>query len=98
MVALQENWIGLIVVVLLVLVLAVWLFRRSRRSQVEIEPARDDGAPPRRNQALIDSAPSVAPSAGEVPPPTPEGLAGIGEAVGAGVAPAPIAAVVHRTD
>ena len=96
--SLQENWAGLIVVVLLVLALALWLFLRSRRARVELERKEEEGAPARRNQALIDAAPAAAPPPSEVPPPTPHGLAGAGEAVAAGVAPAPIAAVVHGSD
>ena len=96
--SLQEHWAGLIVVVLLVLALALWLFLRSRRARVELERKEEEGAPARRNQALIDAAPAAAPPPSEVPPPTPHGLAGAGEAVAAGVAPAPIAAVVHGSD
>jgi predicted flap endonuclease-1-like 5' DNA nuclease len=97
-VQLQENWIGLIVVVLLVLLLAVWLFARSRRTRVEIERKDEDGAPARRNQALIDAPSAAGLPPAEVPPPAPAGLAGVGEAVAAAAAPAPIAAVVHGSD
>lgn len=97
-VQLQENWIGLIVVVLIVLVLALWLFARSRRTRVEIERKEGDSAPAQRNQALIDAPPAAILPPTDVPPPTPAGLAGAGEAVAAAVAPAPVAAVVHGSD
>lgn len=96
--SLQENWLGLILVVLLALALTLWLFLRSRRTRVEIERREDQGAMARRNQALIDAPPAAAPPPVEVPPPTPDGLAGMGEAVAAGVAPAPIAAALHGSD
>lgn len=95
---LQENWIGLIAVVLVVLLLVAWLLARARRTKVEIAPREDDGAPARRNQALIDAPPAAAAPPADVPPPTPQGLAGAGEAVAAAVAPAPIAAVIHGSD
>lgn len=97
-VGLQENWIGLIVVALLAVALVLWLFVRSRRTQVQVERDRDEGTPARRNQALIDAAPAARIPSTDVPPPTPDGLAGLGEVVGAGVAPAPIAAAVHGSD
>ena len=96
--SLQENWAGLIVVVLLVLALALWLFLRSRRARVELERKEEEGAPARRNQALIDAAPAAAPPPSEVPPPTPHGLAGAGATPAATASPAPIAAVVHGSD
>jgi hypothetical protein len=80
---LQENWL-LVVAALLALALAAWwIIVASRRTKVQIERTEDDGAPARRNQALID-APPAAPVDAELPPPTPQGLAGVGEAVAAG--------------
>jgi predicted flap endonuclease-1-like 5' DNA nuclease len=76
--SLLENWIAVAVVVLLALALVAWLLVRSRRTRVELTRPGED-APARRNQALID-APSAA-SFPEIPPPTPEGMAGLGEAV-----------------
>lgn len=84
----QANWIWLVVALLAGLVAAWWIVVASRRTRVEIE--RQDEAPARRNQALIDSAPAAAPPAAEIPPPTPMGLAGVGEAVAAAAAPAPL--------
>ena len=85
----QENWL-LVVAGLLALLLVAWfLFVGSRRARVEIEARPDDDAPVRRNQALIDAPPAAAVDA-EIPPPTPEGLAGIGVAVGAAAAAVPV--------
>jgi predicted flap endonuclease-1-like 5' DNA nuclease len=75
----QENWLFLVLALLVGLFVAWWVFVASRRTRVEI--ARGDDESPKRNQALID-APGAA-AFRESPPPTPEGLAGIGQAVGA---------------
>jgi len=86
---LQENWLLAIAAVLALLLVAWWLFVASRRTRVEIE--RKDGGvtPVQRNQALIDAPPAAAVDA-EIPPPTPEALAGVGTAVGAAAAPVPV--------
>jgi len=86
---LQENWF-LVVAALLVLVLAAWwLFVATRRTRVEIERKGDVGVPAKRNQALIDALPAATIDA-EIPPPTPEGLAGVGVAIAAAAAPVPV--------
>lgn len=85
--SLQQNWIGLAVIVLLVLVLLAWLLLRSRRTRVELT-AREDDAPARRNQALIDAPPAA--SFTEVPPAVPEGLGGVGPAVASAADMVPI--------
>lgn len=72
----QENWFLLVAALVVGLVVAWWLFA-SRRTRVEI--ARSDDAPATRNQALIDAPPAAA--FPEVPVLTPEGLAGVGEAI-----------------
>jgi predicted flap endonuclease-1-like 5' DNA nuclease len=79
----QENWIFLVVALVLGVLVAWWLFVASRRTRVAIAP-RDEDTPARRNQALIDAPPAAA-----VPPLTPAGLAGAGEAVQAMAAPVP---------
>jgi len=73
----QENWLFLVLALLIGLFVAWWVFVASRRTRVEI--ARDDEAPAKRNQALINAPPAAA--FGEVPPPAPEGMAGMAEAV-----------------
>ena len=74
----QENWFLLVIALVIGLLVAWWLFA-SRRTRVEIARPTDD-TPAKRNQALIDAPPAAAFT--EVPPPTPEGLAGAGTAVG----------------
>ena len=74
----QDNWPFLVLALLVGLFVAWWVFVASRRTGVEIARP-DEEAPAKRNQALID-APAAAAFA-EVPPPTPEGMAGVGEAV-----------------
>jgi len=84
---LQENWLVLVVALLIGLVVAWWLFAASRRTKVEIARTEDD-AKPTRNQALIDAPPAA--SFAEVPPLTPGGLAGVGEAVQVAAALVPV--------
>jgi predicted flap endonuclease-1-like 5' DNA nuclease len=86
----SQTWVYAIVALILAALLVWWLFAASRRTRIERrgEPP-SDGLPARRNQALIDAAPAGADA--DLPPPTPEGLAGAGEAVAAAVAP------VHET-
>lgn len=91
----QENWILLVVALLVGLLVAWWLFVASRRTKVELTN-KDAAAPAQRNQALIDAPPAAAP---DLPPPTPEGLAGVGEAVTAAAAtPPPPPAAVEGDD
>jgi predicted flap endonuclease-1-like 5' DNA nuclease len=76
----------LVAALVLGLAVAWWIFVASRRTKVELDrrDTLDEGAEKaRRNQALIDAPVS------HVPPPTPEGLAGVGAAVQAAAAPAP---------
>ena len=84
----QENWLLLVAALLVGLAVAWWLFVASRRTRVEIA-GRDDEAPAKRNQALIDAPPAAARV--EIPPPAPMGLAGVGEAVQAAAEPVPVA-------
>ena len=82
----QENWLFLIIALVIGIAVAWWVFVASRRTRVELSRP-DEDTPAKRNQALIDAAP-VAPSAA-MPPPAPAGLAGVGEAVQAAAEPAP---------
>ena len=66
-----------------------WLFVASRRTKVQIEHKDLGDAPALRNQALIDAPPAATIDA-EIPPPTPQGLAGVGEAIAAAAAPVPV--------
>jgi predicted flap endonuclease-1-like 5' DNA nuclease len=82
----QQNWIYLVLALVVGLFVAWWVFVASRRTKVEL--TRADDAPAKRNQALID-APPAAPQV-EIPPPTPMGLAGVGEAVQAAAETVPV--------
>jgi predicted flap endonuclease-1-like 5' DNA nuclease len=82
---LQENWILLIVALIVALLVTFWLFAASRRTRVEIEQPDRRDAPPRRNQALIDSPPASGVSGLALQ--TPPGLGGAGEAVAATIVP-----------
>ena len=90
----SENWWLLVIALVLGLVIAWWIFVGGRRTRVEIDrrdTLDEGGDKARRNQALID-APPVAAGPGTadlIPPPTPEGLAGIGVAIQAEVPLAP---------
>lgn len=100
----QANWILLVVALVIGILVAWWIFVRSRRTRVEIEEADEAPAKSRRNQALIDAPPAAAtaPAARDVtardveeaervmPPTAPMGLAGAGEAVEAAAQPAPV--------
>jgi len=77
----QDNWIFLAVALVIGVLVAWWLFA-ARRTRVSIAP-RDEDTPAKRNQALIDAPPAAKAA---VPPPTPQGLAGVGEAVAASAA------------
>ena len=86
---LQQNWLLVVAGLVVLALVAWWILVASRRTKVEIERADDDGAAARRNQALIDAPPAAAIDA-EIPPSTPQGLAGVGEAVAAAAAPMPV--------
>ena len=85
----QENWIFLVLALVIGLLVAWWIFAASRRTRVEIAPTEDEGIPAKRNQALIDAPPATATT--DIPPPTPMGLAGAGEAVQAAAEPVHVA-------
>ena len=83
----QENWLFLVVALLIGVFVAWWIFVASRRTRVQIARDEADGGPAKRNQALIDAPPAAV--TGPEPPPAPAGLAGAGEAVQAMAAPVP---------
>ena len=86
---LQENWLLVVGAVVVLLLVAWWLLVASRRTSVEIVRKEVGDAPAQRNQALIDAPPAATIDA-EIPPLTPQGLAGVGEAVAAAAAPVPV--------
>ena len=80
------NWLLIAIVLALAIAIAWYIFHAARRTRVtgERRDVLDEGAAPAaRNQALIDAPPASA--AAPIPPATPAGLAGAGEAVEAAV-------------
>ncbi|RJY07954.1 helix-hairpin-helix domain-containing protein [Aurantiacibacter aquimixticola] len=55
---LQEYWIWIVVALVIGVVVAWWVFNASRTTKVEVED-KADGAPAKRNQALIDAPPAA---------------------------------------
>ena len=85
---LQENVILLIAALLVGIAVAWWIFVANRKTTVERDKTEveDQAAPARRNQALIDSAPSASKTEAPLPPVTPEAVGGAGVAVAAATA------------
>lgn len=82
---LTQYWIPILVALIIGIAVAWFVFAANRKTRVELERKPEDGPsePARRNQALIDAPPAAA--APEMPPATPQGLAGAGVAVAAAV-------------
>jgi len=53
----QDNWIFLVLALVIGVLVAWWVFVASRRTRVSI--ARDEDTPAKRNQALIDAPPAA---------------------------------------
>lgn len=86
----EANWLLILLVLAVAIAIAWYIFHASRRTRVTgaTRDVLDEGAAPAaRNQALIDAPRTQAPAAAPVPMPplTPAGLAGVGEAVEAAV-------------
>lgn len=82
----SNHWVILLIILVLAVLFAWWLFVATRKTQIEragAPPAED--TPARRNQALIDAR-SAQPMA-DIPPPTPEAVRGAGVAVAAAAQP-----------
>lgn len=83
----ETNWLLIMIVAALALLVAWYVFHAARRTRVtgQRRDVLDEGAAPAaRNQALIDT-PTAAGGPVPIPPATPGGLAGVGEAVQAAV-------------
>ena len=84
----ENNWLLILIVVILAALISWYIFHAARRTRVtgDRRDVLDEGAAPAaRNQALIDGhAPGTPPVV--MPPATPAGLAGVGEAVEAAAA------------
>lgn len=84
--AISNNWAIVVIALVLLIFVAWWLLAASRRTKIErTGESPSEGLPARRNQALID-APAASDEI-DIPPPTPEGLAGVGAAVAAAAEP-----------
>lgn len=82
---LTENWLLALIAFLAAVLVAWYIFHAARRTRItgDRRDVLDEGAAPAaRNQALIDTAPAAARDV-PLPPATPGGLAGAGEAVSA---------------
>lgn len=83
----EANWLLILLVLAIAFAIAWYIFHAARRTRVtgEKRDVLDDGAArASRNQALIDAPTAAAPQV-PIPPATPAGLAGVGEAVEAAV-------------
>ena len=88
MAVLFEQYWWLFVIALLIGIAVAWrIFGGGGKTRLDgslsTDVLEEGAAPARRNQALIDAPPAAAQA--EMPPATPEGLAGVGEAVAAAV-------------
>ena len=82
-----DNWVIVVIAIVVLILIAWWLGVASRRTRIERDAeAANEGLPARRNQALIDAASADADVI--IPPAAPVGLAGAGEAVAAMAVPA----------
>jgi predicted flap endonuclease-1-like 5' DNA nuclease len=83
----EANWLLILLVLAVAALIAWYIFHAARRTRVtgDRRDVLDEGAKrASRNQALIDAPTAAAPQV-QIPPATPAGLAGIGEAVEAAV-------------
>ena len=86
----QDNWILFLIALVIGIAVAWWIFAATRRTRVETtkHDTLDEGAErTKRNQALIDAPPATAAGYSEMPPATPAGRAGAGEAVASAARP-----------
>lgn len=78
--AITDNWLILVVLLVLAVLVAWRLLVASRRTRIERTETPEEGLPARRNQALIDTPPAAEV---DLPAPTPEVLGGVSEALAA---------------
>ncbi len=96
----ETYWLLILLVLAIALLIAWYVFHAARRTRVtgERRDVLDEGAArAARNQALIDAPQAVAPPA-PIPPATPAGLAGVGEAVQAAAGQQQMAAAETQAD
>jgi len=97
---LAQNWLLALIALFAAVVIGWYIFHASRRTRItgERRDVLDEGAAPAvRNQALMDTPPAAAREI-PLPPATPAGLAGAGEAVSAVVEEAQIDAAEADAD
>jgi len=93
----SHTWAYIVIALVIAVAVAWWALVATRKTRIErSEAAPSDDLPARRNQALIDAARDSAEV--DVPPPTPEGLAGVGAAVAATAEPVHARAAVSADD
>ncbi|MXP26022.1 hypothetical protein GRI39_08200 [Altererythrobacter indicus] len=88
----QQNWIFFLIALAIGIAVAWWIFVASRKTTIQKDgdtEAAGEGTRAKRNQALIDASPAN--FAAEIPPTTPIGMAGAGEAVAAAAEAAKVA-------
>lgn len=88
---LQTYWPAIVAALVLGLLIAWYVFHAGRKTRVtgDNRDVLDEGADrAARNEALIDSAPAASRPETVIPPATPPGMAGAGEAVAAASQPA----------
>ena len=82
----SQNWLIFAIALIVIVLVGWWLLAASRRTRIERSSTPpDDEVPAQRNQALIDAPPASAQI--DLPPPTPEVLGGVSEAVAATATP-----------
>jgi predicted flap endonuclease-1-like 5' DNA nuclease len=80
------TWVFVVVAIIVAVLVVWWALVATRKTRIERSDAPPaEETPARRNQALIDAARSDAMV--DLPPPTPDGLAGVGAAVAATAEP-----------
>ena len=85
----SDNWIFFLLALVIGIAVAWWIFAASRKTRIERTdaPPVGESAPARRNITKTLAPGAYGAGTGEVPPATPAGLAGAGEAVAAAAEP-----------
>ncbi|HEY7805635.1 MAG TPA: hypothetical protein VIC34_00410 [Croceibacterium sp.] len=82
----SQTWMYVVAALIVAILFAWWALVATRKTRIErTEAPPSEDTPARRNQALIDAASASADI--DLPPATPEGLAGVGIAVAAAAEP-----------
>lgn len=89
----QQNWVFFLIALAIGIAVAWWIFVVSRKTTIQKEDdettaEEGKGTRTKRNQALIDAPPAN--FTADIPPATPIGMAGVGEAIAAAAEPAKV--------